>query len=126
MVLLFVVYTAFVVPSGANVGIDFSNSGLAKAIVVLLFLCYLCYDDGFLEMPLVYITGIIPYSLRSAEIMLYMVSGHSWVIFNRFATPAVMDNIGWRNIWHVGTYGMSRNLCYRIRRNTALTNPFNS
>lgn len=93
---LFISYFIFVVLSGVNTETHFQNPALAKAILAVIFFTYLFYDIGFLGILLVYITEITPFALRSSGVMVYMISGNCWVIFNSFITPVAMESIGWR------------------------------
>lgn len=93
---LFIVYLIFVVLSGINTKTNYENPNLAKGIIAMIFLCSLFYNVGLLGMLLVYVTEILPFTLRSSGIMVYVITGQLSVIFNGFITPIAMSAIEWK------------------------------
>ncbi|AQZ16939.1 hypothetical protein BZL39_K05380 [Zygosaccharomyces parabailii] len=95
LIALFASYLVFVVLSGINAEGGFKK-GYSKGILALIFIFYFLYDVSFLGMLTVYIMDILSFALRSRGIMVYIISGQIWVIFNSFITPVAMDSISWR------------------------------
>lgn len=95
LVMLFATYLVFVVLSGVNIEAGYKMS-YSRCILAMIFIVYFFYVISFLGMLTVYIMDILPFSLRSRGIMVYIISGQLWVIFNSFITPVAMDSISWK------------------------------
>jgi hypothetical protein len=94
--ILLVIYIIYTIMSAYNQKLNYGNSSLAKAILGLIFLAFIPYNVGFMDLPFVYLTEILPFSLRSRGLLVFMISTQFTVIFNGFVTPVAMDAISWR------------------------------
>ncbi|ODQ77245.1 hypothetical protein BABINDRAFT_181856 [Babjeviella inositovora NRRL Y-12698] len=93
MCLFYVVWTAL---SAINQQRDFKDKLLASGVLAMIFMYYASYNIGMNGVPFLYITEILPYSLRVKGLNI----GNSWIaiclIYNGFVNPVAMDAIEWR------------------------------
>lgn len=75
---------------------DYENIVLGKTILGFIFIAFIPYNTGFMGLPFTYLAEILPFSLRSRGLLIFMISTQFTVIFNGFVTPVAMDNISWK------------------------------
>lgn len=93
---LLVTYVIWTILSAINVQRDFADKSLAKGVLAMIFIAFAAYNVGFMGLPYVYLTEILPFSLRSKGLLVDTLSEECFVIFNGFVNPIAMDAIGWK------------------------------
>lgn len=89
-------YIIWTVCSALNQQRNFEDTGLANAVLAMIFFYYACYDIGLNGLPYLYITEIMPYSHRAKGINIMSLSGYVALVYNGYVNPIAMDAISWK------------------------------
>ena len=91
MVLFFTLQTV----CSARYAITKSESA-AHAVIAFIFLFYASFDIAFTPLIISYTLEILPYSLRAKGFTLFSFVISLALIFNQYANPVALRNIGWK------------------------------
>jgi MFS family permease len=91
MVLFFTLQTV----CSARYAITQSDSA-AHAVIAFIFLFYASYDIAFTPLIISYTLEILPYTLRAKGFTLFSFVISLALIFNQYANPVALRNIGWK------------------------------
>lgn len=89
-------YLIWTVLSAINQQRDFKDAGLGRGVVAMIFLYYLSYNTGLNGPPWLYITEVLPTSLRAKGSNIAQFVNTCVLIYNGYANPVAMTAIGWR------------------------------
>ncbi|KXL47213.1 hypothetical protein M433DRAFT_164874 [Acidomyces richmondensis BFW] len=92
MLVVFIVWT---IASAIDQERDFQESGLASAMVAMIFVFQVGYQPVGAASVL-YVTESALFSLRSKTAMIFQACGYTASVFNNFANPIAMNSITWR------------------------------
>lgn len=93
MLIFFVIWTVL---SAINQERNFEQKSLGQGVLAMIFLFYLAYNLGLNGTPYLYISEILPYSLRAKGLGLFVAVQNLAVIYNGFVNPIAMDAIEWK------------------------------
>ena len=93
MLLTYVIWTIL---SAINQQRNFEDSSLGKGVMAMIFLYYLAYNLGLNGLPYLYLTEILPFTIRTKGINLCVLVQQIIQIYNGFVNPIAMDAIEWR------------------------------
>ncbi|QPG75037.1 hypothetical protein FOA43_002377 [Brettanomyces nanus] len=93
MLICFIIWTIL---SAVNQERDFKDKSLGKGVLAMIFLYYFCYNFGLNGMPYMYLTEILPFTLRGKGINLFSFIGCFFSIYNGFVNSIAMDAIEWK------------------------------
>ncbi|KAJ5378246.1 uncharacterized protein N7496_005655 [Penicillium cataractarum] len=91
---MLVSYTAWTVCSALYTKND--SPGLAKAVLVLIFLFQVHYSVGITPLSQSYSVEILPFHSRQKVMAMAYVGNSCANIFNSFVSPIALDAIGWK------------------------------
>lgn len=93
MLLFYVIWTVL---SAINQQRNFEDKQLGKGVLAMIFLYYLGYNIGLNGLPYLYLTEVLPFTIRTKGINLCLLVQQVWQIYNGFVNPVAMDNIEWK------------------------------
>ncbi|CAK7214804.1 hypothetical protein SEUCBS140593_002314 [Sporothrix eucalyptigena] len=92
MLVVFVIWT---ICSALNQERDFADKSLAIAVVAMVFLFQVGYQQlAVVSVPYVVETSL--FSLRAKTAMLFQFCGYTASLYNGYVNPIALENIGWR------------------------------
>lgn len=89
-------FTIWTVLSAINQQRDFEDKSLGKGVLAMIFFYYLFYNFGLNGYPFLYVTEILPYSLRGKGLNIFTIVQYTVMIYNGFVNPIAMDAIEWK------------------------------
>jgi sugar porter (SP) family MFS transporter len=93
MLLTYVIWTIL---SAINQQRNFEDKSLGKGVMAMIFLYYLAYNYGLNGLPYLYLTEILPFTIRTKGINLCVLVQQVVQIYNGFVNPIAMDAIEWK------------------------------
>lgn len=75
---------------------NFTDTQLANAVLVFIFLFYFAYNAGANILPFLYLSEVLPYSHRAKGFNIFQVFNNIFLIYNGFVNPVAMDAIQWK------------------------------
>ncbi|KAH3675973.1 hypothetical protein WICMUC_002269 [Wickerhamomyces mucosus] len=93
MLLTYVIWTIL---SAINQQRDFKDKSLGKGVMAMIFFYYIAYNLGLNGFPYLYLTEILPFTIRSKGINLCIFVQEVVQIYNGFVNPIAMDAIEWK------------------------------
>lgn len=93
---LLVFYVIWTILSALTVESNFTNKALSRSVLGFTFISYAAYNVGFMGLPFVYLTEILPFSLRSKGLLIYTLAEELFLLYNGFVNPVAMDCIQWK------------------------------
>jgi len=73
-----------------------NNTAAARAVIVMVFLYFGCYDLAFTPLIVSYSLEILPYSLRAKGMAVFNTTLSASLIFNQYVNPIALDRLGWK------------------------------
>lgn len=89
-------YVIWTILSAINQQRNFEDTSLGKGVIAMIFLYYLCYNLGLNGLPYLYLTEILPFTLRAKGINACVFVQQIFQIYNGFVNPIAMDAIEWK------------------------------
>ncbi|XBW35888.1 hypothetical protein QEN19_001463 [Hanseniaspora menglaensis] len=93
MLISFIIWTAL--SASAQKG-DFKNTSMGKGVLAFIFIFYFFYNLGLNGMPILYVSEILPFSIRAKGLSLWNFFQSVVMIYNGFVNPIAMDAIHWK------------------------------
>lgn len=93
MLLFYVIWTVL---SAINQQRNFEDKGLGKGVMAMIFLYYLAYNLGLNGLPYLYLTEILPFTIRTKGISIFLVTQQIVLVYNGFVNSIAMDAIEWK------------------------------
>lgn len=93
MLLTFVIWTIL---SAINQKRDFEDGSLGKGVLAMIFLYYLAYNWGLNGLPYLYLTEILPFTIRTKGTNFCVFIQQLCQVYNGFVNPIAMDAIEWK------------------------------
>lgn len=93
MLLFYVIWTVL---SAINQQRNFEDKALGKGVMAMIFLYYLAYNLGLNGLPYLYLTEILPFTIRAKGINLCYCIQQIVMIYNGFVNSIAMDAIEWK------------------------------
>ena len=75
---------------------NFTDTQLANAVLVFIFLFYFAYNAGANILPFLYLSEVLPYSHRAKGFNIFQAFNNIFLIYNGFVNPVAMDAIQWK------------------------------
>ncbi|GAA6059513.1 hypothetical protein JCM10212_006011 [Sporobolomyces blumeae] len=72
------------------------SSGLGYGVIVLIFSCFACYDVAWTPISFSTATEVLPYSLRSSGMALFVFLQNVTQVFNQWVNPIGLEAAGWK------------------------------
>ncbi len=95
-IFMLICYLIWTVLSAINEQRNFEDEKLGQGVLAMIFLYYFAYDSGLCGLPFLYISEILPFSLRSKGINIFTMFQYVAMIFSGFVNPVAMDAISWK------------------------------
>ncbi|GAA5944754.1 uncharacterized protein JCM15063_002393 [Sporobolomyces koalae] len=76
-----------------------ASAGMGYGVIVMIFLCFGAYDVAWTPLSFSYSTEILPYSLRSSGMGLFVWLQNITQVFNQFVNPVGLEAISWKYYW---------------------------
>ncbi len=95
-VAMLICYLVWTVLSAINEKRNFEDKSLGQGVLAMIFLYYFAYDSGLCGLPNLYMSEILPFSLRSKGMTIYTMVTYLVLIFSGFVNPVAMDAISWK------------------------------
>lgn len=97
MLATYVVWTALEATYEISTNLTGSGSpSVAKGVLAIIFLYNLAFNIGWTPLQVTYVIEILPYHLRAKGLVLYNLFVACALIFNQYANPIGVTNIGWK------------------------------
>lgn len=93
---MLICYLIWTVLSAINQQRNFEDKMLGKGVLAMIFLYYFAYDSGLCGLPYLYLTEVLPFSLRSKGVNIFSLIQYLALIFTGFVNPIAMDAIAWK------------------------------
>ncbi|AMD23026.1 HHR257Wp [Eremothecium sinecaudum] len=93
MLLSFIVWTVL---AGVGNATDFRNKSLGTAVLVIIYVFSFFSNMGTCGFPHLYVTEILPFSLRAKGMNIFCISQTIVTLFNGFVNPLAIEAIGWK------------------------------
>ncbi len=93
MLLFYVIWTIL---SAINQQRNFEDKGLGKGVMAMIFMYYLAYNLGLNGLPYLYLTEIMPFTIRTKGISLCLMIQQVVLVYNGFVNSIAMDAIEWK------------------------------
>ncbi|KAH3679219.1 hypothetical protein WICPIJ_008688 [Wickerhamomyces pijperi] len=93
MLLTYVIWTIL---SAVNQQRNFEDKALGKGVMAMIFFYYIAYNLGLNGFPYLYLTEILPFTIRAKGINLCLSVQQVMQIYNGFVNPIAMDAIEWK------------------------------
>ncbi|MCJ1308864.1 hypothetical protein MMC25_002519 [Agyrium rufum] len=72
------------------------NSGAGTAVVVMIFLYYVCYNSAWSGLLVGYTVEILPFSIRAKGMTVLFLCIDLSLWFNQYVNPVALKNIAWK------------------------------
>ncbi|ODV95078.1 hypothetical protein PACTADRAFT_50899 [Pachysolen tannophilus NRRL Y-2460] len=95
-VTMLIVYVIWTILSAINQERDFADKSLAQGVLAMIFFYYLAYNVGLNGLPYLYLTEILPFTLRTKGINSCLFIQQFVQIYNGFVNSIAMDAIEWK------------------------------
>ncbi|KAF4628325.1 hypothetical protein G7Y89_g9828 [Cudoniella acicularis] len=93
----FIVWTALEATYEQQTALSGAGSpGVAKGVLAMIFIYGLAFNIGWNPLQVTYVIEILPYHLRAKGLVLYNFFVACALIFNQYANPIGVTNIGWK------------------------------
>lgn len=89
-------FTIWTILSAINQQRNFEDKSLGKGVLAMIFFYYFCYNFGLNGQPFLYVTEILPYSLRAKGCNVFTGIQYIVMVYNGFVNPIAMDAIEWK------------------------------
>jgi hypothetical protein len=97
MLATYVVWTALEATYEISTSLSGSgNPNVARGVLAMIFLYNLAFNIGWTPLQVTYVIEILPYYLRAKGLVLYNLFVACALIFNQYANPIGVTNIGWK------------------------------
>jgi MFS family permease len=97
MLATYVVWTALEATYEISTSLSGSgNPNVARGVLAMIFLYNLAFNIGWTPLQVTYVIEILPYHLRAKGLVLYNLFVACALIFNQYANPIGVTNIGWK------------------------------
>ncbi|KAI5238037.1 MFS sugar transporter-like protein [Aureobasidium subglaciale] len=93
---MFVSYLLWTVLSAVNENQGYKHQSIGVGVVVLIFSFNFFYAISLTPIPFLYLTEVLPYSLRAKGMMISSFSGIAIGVMLGFVNPVALENIGWK------------------------------
>ncbi|CAM9016894.1 unnamed protein product [Wickerhamomyces anomalus] len=93
MLLFYVIWTIL---SAINQQRNFEDKVLGKGVMAMIFMYYLAYNLGLNGLPYLYLTEIMPFTIRTKGISLCLMIQQVVLVYNGFVNSIAMDAIEWK------------------------------
>ncbi|PVH93634.1 general substrate transporter [Periconia macrospinosa] len=93
---MFLSYLLWTIVSAINEKQNYSNSSMGIGVVVLIFTFNIFYAIGLTPIPFLYLSEILPYTLRAKGMMISSFSGVAIGLMLGLVNPIALENIGWK------------------------------
>ncbi|KAH8665140.1 putative sugar transporter [Tricladium varicosporioides] len=94
---VFIVWTALEATYEQETALSGEGSpAVAKGVLAMIFLYSLAFNIGWNPLQVTYVIEILPYHLRAKGLVLYNLFVACALIFNQYANPIGVTNIGWK------------------------------
>jgi sugar porter (SP) family MFS transporter len=93
MLVTFVIWTIL---SAINQQRNFEDKSLGKGVMAMIFFYYIAYNFGLNGLPYLYMTEILPFTIRTKGINVSLFIQQIVQIYNGFVNPIAMDAIEWK------------------------------
>lgn len=89
-------FTTWTVLSAENSINNYKNKALGRGVLAMVFINFFCYNCGLCGAPFLYITEVLPFSLRSKGTSIYFMLMYLTIVFSGFVNPIAMSAISWK------------------------------
>nr|QFR37080.1 MFS transporter [Cyberlindnera americana] len=89
-------YVIWTILSAINQKRNFEDKSLGKGVMAMIFFYYIAYNLGLNGLPYLYLTEILPFTIRAKGINLCLFIQQIMQIYNGFVNPIAMDAIEWK------------------------------
>ncbi|GMF08310.1 unnamed protein product [Ambrosiozyma monospora] len=93
---MLICYIIWTVLSAINQKRNFNDKPLAQGVLAMIFMYYIAYNFGFNGLPWVFITEILPFTLRTKGVNILQVTQQFCSVYNGYVNPIAMDAIKWK------------------------------
>ncbi|GME76359.1 unnamed protein product [Ambrosiozyma monospora] len=94
--LMLLTYVIWTVLSAINQQRNFEQKSLGQGVLAMIFFYYLAYNLGLNGLPYLYMTEILPFTIRAKGVNLNVMIQQIGQIYNGFVNSIAMDAIQWK------------------------------
>ena len=93
MLVSFIIWTALSATAQKQ---NFENKSMGKGVLAFIFIFYFFYNLGLNGMPILYVTEILPFSIRAKGLSVWTLIQTIVLIYNGFVNSIAMDALKWK------------------------------
>lgn len=93
---MLVTYVIWTILSAINQQRNFEDKSLGKGVMAMIFFYYIAYNLGLNGLPYLYLTEILPFTIRAKGVNICLFLQQIVQIYNGFVNSIAMDAIEWK------------------------------
>ncbi len=95
-IMMFICYLIWTVLSAINEQTNFENKALGKGVLAMIFLYYFAYNSGLCGLPYLYLSEVLPFSLRAKGMNIFLMIQIILGLITGFTNPIALEAIRWK------------------------------
>lgn len=91
-----ILFSLFTIFTALNEKADYKNKAYSNTVLAFLYIYGIFYTVCLTAIPMIYLTEILPYTMRAKGIVVQNFFVCALIVFNQFVTPVALDTITWK------------------------------